>query len=47
MKAQIEALQADYQAAEDEVKRVIGQEATQEKELVRDRQAIAKARKAD
>jgi circadian clock protein KaiC len=47
MKAQIEALQADYQGVEEEMKVVVGQEATREKELAKERHAIAKARKAD
>ena len=47
MKIQIESLQADYQAAEDELKLVLRQEVDREKESARDRQAIAKARRAD
>jgi circadian clock protein KaiC len=47
MKAQIESLQADYQASEEEMKLVISQEAAREKELTGDRETISKARKAD
>jgi circadian clock protein KaiC len=47
MKAQIKSLQADYQAAEEEMKLVLSQEAAREKEFTRDRQAMARARRAE
>ncbi len=47
MRARIEALQADYQSVEEEMKVIAGQETAREKALTKDRQAIAKARKAD
>jgi circadian clock protein KaiC len=47
MKTQIEALQADCLAAEDEMKCIAAVEAARAKELAKDRSAMAAARKAD
>jgi circadian clock protein KaiC len=47
MKAQIDVLQADYQGVEEEMKVVAGQDTAREKTLAKDRQAMAKSRKAD